>query len=112
MKAGVMTLVRVAVFTIASTSLVGTSWSQDARLDASSKAAYDASIVAMSEGHDSAFARNLILSLSALAAAEEPALAGPDAMRLFVQSPAEFYRRLRAHQGKTADEILAAADAL
>ena len=104
--------VRVATFLLGCAVSVGQSWSQDARLDASSKAAYDASIVAMSEGQDPAFSRRLILSLGALAAAEPPALSRPEAMRLFVQSPEEFYRRLQAHQGKTADELLTAADAL
>jgi hypothetical protein len=85
---------------------------QDARLDPSSAETYEASIVAMSEGREPAFALELILSLGNLAASVPPELKGPEAMSLFKADPAEFYRRLKPFHGMSADEIIAAADAV
>lgn len=83
----------------------------EARLDISSKEAYDQSILAMVEDHDPAFARRLILSLLAVAASVPPALPIPEATATFTADPAEFYRRLNGYSGLTAQEIIAAAEA-
>lgn len=91
---------------------VSATWAQSGTLDVTSKDAYDASIVAMARNEDPAFARSLIFTLLKLAAAEEPVLSQPEAMRLFMQSPDEMFRRLAQYQGKTAAELKAAADAL
>lgn len=85
---------------------------QEAKLDPTSSETYDASIVAMSEGREPAFALELILSLGNLAASVPPELDRPNAIALFKADPAEFYRRLEPFRGMSADELIAAADAV
>lgn len=94
-------------------SLLQPVFAQEATLQVSSKAAYDASIVEMSASKTASEARELILALLTLAAAEAfPEQRAISVAPKFAADEELFLSSLAPYEGRTRSELIAAAEAL